>query len=203
VGGASPTIASEHLVMRPTIRSAVLEDEPGAVELWRACDLVTGYNDPAADFRFAKADAWITENTDQGLDAAARGGDGDVQPPPLLRTRLQPLSTPRLHWVSSSHVRFRGARQLGWMTSMGALLGGGGWPKAACLLSGVRFGKAAIRRRAAFCGSRPHVSLRPALSLPSVKLALQQAGALRARPPVPACFPSSRSAPPRGARHRS
>lgn len=40
-----------------TIRRAVPEDEPSVVELWRACDLVTSYNDPAADFRFARAGA--------------------------------------------------------------------------------------------------------------------------------------------------
>jgi ribosomal protein S18 acetylase RimI-like enzyme len=43
--------------MRLTIRHAVPEDEPGVVELWRACDLVASYNDPAADFRFARAGA--------------------------------------------------------------------------------------------------------------------------------------------------
>jgi ribosomal protein S18 acetylase RimI-like enzyme len=43
--------------MRLTIRHAVPEDEPGVVELWRACDLVAAYNDPAADFRFARAGA--------------------------------------------------------------------------------------------------------------------------------------------------
>ena len=43
--------------MRLTIRSAVPEDEPGVVALWRACDLVASYNDPAADFRFARAGA--------------------------------------------------------------------------------------------------------------------------------------------------
>ncbi len=37
------------------IRSAVPEDELDVVELWRACDLVASYNDPAADFRFARA----------------------------------------------------------------------------------------------------------------------------------------------------
>ena len=41
--------------MRLTIRYAVPEDEPSVVELWRACDLVASYNDPAADFRFARA----------------------------------------------------------------------------------------------------------------------------------------------------
>lgn len=37
------------------IRSAVLDDEQAVVVLWRACDLVVSYNDPAADFRFAKS----------------------------------------------------------------------------------------------------------------------------------------------------
>ncbi len=40
-----------------TIRSAVPEDELDAVELWRVCDLVASYNDPAADFQFARAGA--------------------------------------------------------------------------------------------------------------------------------------------------
>ena len=43
--------------MRLTIRSALPEDEPGVVELWRVCDLIASYNDPAADFRFARAGA--------------------------------------------------------------------------------------------------------------------------------------------------
>ncbi|MBV9785095.1 MAG: GNAT family acetyltransferase [Acidisphaera sp.] len=38
-----------------TIRCAVAEDEAGVVALWRACGLVASYNDPAADFRFARA----------------------------------------------------------------------------------------------------------------------------------------------------
>jgi ribosomal protein S18 acetylase RimI-like enzyme len=38
-----------------TIKSAAAEDEPGVVALWHACDLVASYNDPVADFRFAKA----------------------------------------------------------------------------------------------------------------------------------------------------
>ena len=41
--------------MRLTIRSAVPEDEPGVVALWRVCDLVAIYNDPVADLRFAMA----------------------------------------------------------------------------------------------------------------------------------------------------
>ena len=39
------------------IRSAIPEDEQTLIALWRACDLVAIYNDPAADFRFAKAGA--------------------------------------------------------------------------------------------------------------------------------------------------
>ena len=38
-----------------TVKSAVAEDEPAVVALWHACGLVASYNDPAADFRFAKA----------------------------------------------------------------------------------------------------------------------------------------------------
>jgi ribosomal protein S18 acetylase RimI-like enzyme len=40
-----------------TIRRALPEDEPSVVELWRVCDLVVSYNDPTADFRFARAAA--------------------------------------------------------------------------------------------------------------------------------------------------
>jgi ribosomal protein S18 acetylase RimI-like enzyme len=39
------------------IRSAAPKDEPDIVELWRTCDLVATYNDPAVDFRFARAGA--------------------------------------------------------------------------------------------------------------------------------------------------
>ena len=37
------------------IRSAVPDDELALVALWHACGLVASYNDPAADFRFARA----------------------------------------------------------------------------------------------------------------------------------------------------
>ena len=37
------------------VRSATAEDEGSIVALWRACDLVTPYNDPSADLRFATA----------------------------------------------------------------------------------------------------------------------------------------------------
>lgn len=39
------------------IRPARQEDEAATVALWRACGLVTRYNDPHADFRFARAGA--------------------------------------------------------------------------------------------------------------------------------------------------
>jgi ribosomal protein S18 acetylase RimI-like enzyme len=35
----------------------VAEDEGDVAALWRACNLVTSYNDPGADFRFARAGA--------------------------------------------------------------------------------------------------------------------------------------------------
>jgi ribosomal protein S18 acetylase RimI-like enzyme len=37
------------------IRPAEAADEAAAVALWRACGLVVSYNDPHADFRFARA----------------------------------------------------------------------------------------------------------------------------------------------------
>jgi len=40
-----------------TIRRAAPEDETNVVALWRSCDLVASYNDPGADFRFARAGA--------------------------------------------------------------------------------------------------------------------------------------------------
>jgi ribosomal protein S18 acetylase RimI-like enzyme len=53
-----------------TIRSAAPTDEDAVTELWRRCDLVAPYNDPAADFRFALAGA-----TSDVLVATADGGD--------------------------------------------------------------------------------------------------------------------------------
>lgn len=41
--------------MSLTIRSATSADEADTIALWRDCDLVASYNDPAVDFRFAKA----------------------------------------------------------------------------------------------------------------------------------------------------
>nr|WP_255608800.1 GNAT family acetyltransferase [Methylosinus sp. Sm6] len=40
-----------------TIRRASAEDERAVVALWSDCGLVVSYNDPAADFRFARAGA--------------------------------------------------------------------------------------------------------------------------------------------------
>ncbi len=56
--------------MTLAIRSAGPEDEPALVALWHACDLVASYNDPAADFRFAKAGAY--SDVLVGADAAGR-----------------------------------------------------------------------------------------------------------------------------------
>jgi ribosomal protein S18 acetylase RimI-like enzyme len=43
--------------MSLTIRQAEAEDEQVVIALWRACDLIASYNDPAADFAFARAGA--------------------------------------------------------------------------------------------------------------------------------------------------
>ena len=53
-----------------TIRNATSADERSVVNLWQACGLVTTYNVPAVDFRFALAKA----NSDilVGVDAAGR-----------------------------------------------------------------------------------------------------------------------------------
>ena len=64
-----------------TIRPAVLADQPAVIALWTACDLVTTYNDPATDFRFALAgpsSAVLVHQDDTGLvDATVMvGHDG-------------------------------------------------------------------------------------------------------------------------------
>jgi len=43
--------------MSLTIRSALPDDEAAVVALWHACGLTVSYNDPVADFRFARAGA--------------------------------------------------------------------------------------------------------------------------------------------------
>ena len=67
--------------MSVAVRSAVAEDESDVVGLWRACGLVAGYNDPAADFRFALAGACsavlVAEDDAAGiLGAVMVGHDG-------------------------------------------------------------------------------------------------------------------------------
>ncbi len=53
-----------------TIKSAELSDEARIVEIWRACNLVASYNDPGADFRFAKTG--ICSDVLMGLDDKGR-----------------------------------------------------------------------------------------------------------------------------------
>jgi ribosomal protein S18 acetylase RimI-like enzyme len=43
--------------MTLTIRPAAVGDEQAVIALWHACGLVARYNDPAADFAFARAGA--------------------------------------------------------------------------------------------------------------------------------------------------
>ncbi len=59
--------------MQLTIRSAHPDDEPGLAKLWRACDLVASYNDPGADFRFAKAGPCSDVLVGQDPDGTLRG----------------------------------------------------------------------------------------------------------------------------------
>jgi ribosomal protein S18 acetylase RimI-like enzyme len=40
-----------------TIRPATTDDEAAVIALWRVCDLVASYNDPAVDFAFARGGA--------------------------------------------------------------------------------------------------------------------------------------------------
>ncbi|MCW2248198.1 ribosomal protein S18 acetylase RimI-like enzyme [Azospirillum fermentarium] len=54
--------------MSLTIRNATAEDEAALVALWRDCHLLTSYNDPVADFRFARGGA--CSDVLVGVDAA-------------------------------------------------------------------------------------------------------------------------------------
>ena len=54
--------------MDVTVRVATAEDEAAVATLWRRCGLVTSYNDPGADFRFARAGA--CSDVLVGFDAA-------------------------------------------------------------------------------------------------------------------------------------
>ena len=64
-----------------TVRSAALEDETAIVELWRSCDLVASYNDPGADFRYARggacSDVLVGEDEASGIIGSVMvGHDG-------------------------------------------------------------------------------------------------------------------------------
>ena len=64
-----------------SLRQATPSDEPAVLALWSACDLLTPYNDPSADFRFALAGACSTVLVHQGpastIDATVMvGHDG-------------------------------------------------------------------------------------------------------------------------------
>lgn len=60
-------VAAFELLIRP----AAAADEAAVVALWKACGLVVSYNDPGADFRFARAG--------QASDVLV-GVDGDGRP---------------------------------------------------------------------------------------------------------------------------
>jgi ribosomal protein S18 acetylase RimI-like enzyme len=62
------------------IRSAHEADEATVVALWRACGLVVPYNDPVADFRFARAkpasDVLVAEHGGQIVGSVMVGHEG-------------------------------------------------------------------------------------------------------------------------------
>jgi ribosomal protein S18 acetylase RimI-like enzyme len=74
--------SAKRLIFMPlTTRAALAGDEQQAVVLWHACDLVTSYNDPGADFRFAVAgissDVLVGENEEGRVCATVMvGHDG-------------------------------------------------------------------------------------------------------------------------------
>ena len=51
------TVLTENAPSDFLIRPAEEEDEAATIALWQACGLVASYNDPHADFRFARAGA--------------------------------------------------------------------------------------------------------------------------------------------------
>ena len=64
-----------------TIRSATPEDELHIAALWRACNLVTNYNNPENDFRFARgkenSDVLVCVQSDQTIIGSVMvGHDG-------------------------------------------------------------------------------------------------------------------------------
>ena len=67
--------------MQLTVRPATAADEGEVTDLWRACGLVASYNDPAADFRFARgaicSDTLVGEDADGRLSGSVMvGHDG-------------------------------------------------------------------------------------------------------------------------------
>ncbi len=66
--------------MSLTIRSASPADEASVVALWRECDLIASCNDPAADFRLAKAgpapDVLVAAEEDGTIIGSIMGGHG-------------------------------------------------------------------------------------------------------------------------------
>ena len=63
-----------------TIRPATADDEDAVVALWHACKLTVSYNDPAADFRFARAkpnsDVLVGLDGEQIVGSVMVGHDG-------------------------------------------------------------------------------------------------------------------------------
>ena len=59
--------------MSVTIEAARATDEAGVVALWRACGLTVPYNDPATDFRFARAGAASDVLVARAADGAVAG----------------------------------------------------------------------------------------------------------------------------------
>lgn len=63
------------------IRADTAEDETNVVALWYACEMVASYNDPVADFRFARqgatSDVLVAEDESGGIVGAVMvGHDG-------------------------------------------------------------------------------------------------------------------------------
>jgi GNAT superfamily N-acetyltransferase len=63
-----------------TIRSSTPSDEAAIVTLWRACNLVTSYNDPTHDFHFARgkqnSDVLVGSNAGRIVGSVMVGHDG-------------------------------------------------------------------------------------------------------------------------------
>jgi ribosomal protein S18 acetylase RimI-like enzyme len=101
------------------IRPAQEEDETAVVALWRACGLVTSYNDPNADFQFARAGAAsevLVTKGDGGrvVGSVMVGHDGHrgwlyyVAADPATRSRGIGRA---LVWAAEDWLRERGVRK--------------------------------------------------------------------------------------------